>query len=39
MYVDDTLYDVSNKTVDVIESKLQEDFKLCAEWIFGNKLV
>jgi hypothetical protein len=28
---EDTSQDVGNKSVDVIESKLQEDFKLCAE--------
>jgi hypothetical protein len=38
MYADDTSQDVSDKSVDVIESKLQEDFKLCAEWMLRNKL-
>jgi hypothetical protein len=38
MYADDTSQDVSDKLVDAIESKLQEDFKLCAEWMLSNKL-
>jgi hypothetical protein len=37
MYADDTSQDVSDKSVDVIESKLQEDLKLCAEWMLRNK--
>jgi hypothetical protein len=38
MYAHDTSQDVSDKSVDVIESKLQEKFKLCAEWMLRNKL-
>lgn len=38
MYADDLSQDVSEKSVGVIEKKLQEDLKLSTEWMIKNKL-